>query len=40
MPEKEWAVAFGDFALIVRRKTSNGRMIEFAVVLVAFLSGK
>jgi len=40
MPEKEWTVAFGDFALIVRRTTSKGRMIEFAVVLVAFLSGE
>ena len=40
MPEKEWSVGFGDFALIVRRTTRKGELIEFAVVLVAFVCGE
>jgi len=40
MPEKAWTVAFGDFALIVRRTTLKGELNDFAVVLLAFVSGK
>lgn len=40
MPEKEWTVAFGEFALIVRRTTVRGDMSDFAVVLLAHISGE
>jgi len=40
MPEKEWLVAFGEFALFVQRETRNGDTVKFAVVLLAFLGGR
>lgn len=40
MPEKEWEIAFGEFALIVRRETKGGETLNFAVVLLAFVGGR
>lgn len=40
MPEKQWTKSFGEFALIVRRKTRGSETVSFAVVLVTFLAGR
>jgi len=40
MPEKEWTIPLGGFALIVRRHTIGGRVHSFATILIAFLGGK
>lgn len=37
MPDKEWTVPFGNFALLIRRETRDGVMVDFAVVLVVFI---
>ena len=40
MPEKQWTKTFGEFALLVRRHTKGPQTVSFAVVLVAFVSGR
>jgi len=40
MPEKEWQIPLGEFALLIRRSTRHGVLTEFAVVLVAFMAGR
>ena len=40
MPEKQWTKSFGQFALIVRRKTRGSETVSFSVVLVTFLAGR
>ncbi len=40
MPEKEWTIPFGDFALILRRVTVAGKVTSFAAVLIVSLDGK
>lgn len=40
MPKKEWVIAFGEFALLVRRETRGGELLSFAVVLLAIWEGK
>ena len=37
MPHKEWVKAFGEFALLVDRTTSQGSVTEFSVVLLAYI---
>lgn len=40
MPEKEWTIPLGDFALILRRVTVAGKVTAFAAVLIVFYDGK
>jgi hypothetical protein len=40
MPDKEWTIPRGNFALIIRRNTKGGRVESFASILIAFLDGK
>ena len=40
MPDKDWVIAFGCFALLVRRRTVKGNITDFAVVLVSHLNGE
>ena len=35
MPKKEWIVFFREFQLLVRRRTENGEVLSFAIVLLA-----
>lgn len=39
MPKKEWIVFFGEFQLLVRRRTELGEVISFAVVLLYLHKG-
>ena len=34
MPKREWIVFFGEFQILVRRRTESGQVISFAVVLL------
>jgi len=40
MPEKEWTLPRGPFALQIRRKTIGGKVHSFAVILLAMHGGK
>lgn len=40
MPKKEWVVFFGEFQLLVRRRTQDGEVISFAVVLLTLNDGR
>jgi len=40
MPKKEWVVFFGEFQLLVRRRTQDGEVISFAVVLLTLHDGR
>jgi hypothetical protein len=40
MPEKEWTLPRGPFALQIRRQTVGGKVHSFAVILLAMHGGK
>lgn len=40
MPEKEWTIPRGTFAIFIRRKTCRGKVQSFAVVLLALHEGE
>jgi hypothetical protein len=40
MPFKEWTIPLGEMALLIRRRTTGGEVVSFAVVLVAVLHGE
>jgi len=40
MPEKEWTIPMGAFALLLRKRTRGGEVVSFAVILLAFHAGE